>query len=207
MVVQLSDSDIIRLEKADSKEGATQTDLGDKKKVQLLIEMGVIESFRHPRKPRWPRYRTTEKGRELCRKMRSPRSLVFQILEKFEKIESEFGTLREDISSLKDILGDHPEVKVDKELKKDLESLIFQEYSKLNHKWPALGGVIEIPLLRKDVMSQLSISRNEFDAIILELKRKGIIELKFAGTSDKDPEEGIPLRGGVAYYVLWRKRS
>ncbi|WP_287583951.1 hypothetical protein [Candidatus Borrarchaeum sp.] len=220
--IDVNEKEINALKIADKVDGATKTDLGRKIDIEKLINHGLLEEHypltKSGKTQKRPQFRTTEKGKQKYKSSTSPEELTKIIISNFTNLENslkEFmkifssmtANLVSEISTLKSSITKKSTAKITSMSDSELERIIKEEYKKLDSEFPALGGVIEIPLLREKVISRSSIGQQKFNEFIKEMGNKGIIDLKFAmdTLSVKEPEKGIRLPKGLAYYVLWRR--
>jgi len=152
---------------ADTEKGVTKKDLkkevGGDKKLERLISLELIETFKPTPKARYPKYRTTRIGINAYKKTSSPEELTQVIISNFSSLEDSlkefikiFSTMTAnlitEVSTLKSTMVTKSSTDKFSLTDSGLERIVKEEYDKLNAQLPALGGVIEIPILRENWM-------------------------------------------------------
>ena len=215
---EFSEDDISALKAADKGEGVPKKDV-QKANISRLIKSGFLKEFypitKKGKKAKYPKYSTTEKGRELYKRMMSPLELSKSIISKFESFEgliqdlvSEFQLLRKSVegqsvvgvesfeSSLgaEDISGRTPVFLDDDKFL----SIVRTAYDSVDYR---MGDVVPIPHLRKKLIELTGFNSKEIDKRLYSLFVKHRVDLQ----PGKPRKDEVPLRTDSGAEFYWFK--
>jgi len=173
--------------------------------VDALVGAGVVERLAPAKKGQLEKLRLTAQGIEAAQSLapvrapRAPRAKAAAgptVKDLYELIVS----LRDEVRA---VLGRPPASAVPgaQEIDAALDSALNELDARGRH-----GGLVPIPDLRRE-LSPLGLTREAFDAALLERQRARTLDLKVANDPSlvDDPDGGIPQEGrGLLYYAVRR---
>jgi hypothetical protein len=173
--------------------------------VQRLVQQGLIAELPAATKRASAKLALTESGRVIAARLPPARITLADVYREIVALRQQLEAVRTLVNAPAARSQKLPEVAPSAPLPADFGAALQTVLGELDRR-ARYGGLVPLPEVRK-ALAGLGLSREAFDAALLEHERAFDVDLKAAHDPRDvgEPEQGIPDDGrGLLYYVVRR---